>query len=162
MRVDVAHTPAALPAAALTGAVALVIDVLRASTTMVTALAHGCQALLPVAEVEEARRRARDLPGSLLAGERGGDPPAGFDLGNSPLEFTAERVAGRTIVFTTSNGTRALLAARPAAAIAVASFVNLGAAADWALAQRPRRRRRVRRRARRPLARGRDLCRPAG
>ena len=136
MRVDVAPTPAALPAAALTGAVALVIDVLRASTTMVTALAHGCQALLPVAEVEEARRRARELPGSLLAGERWGDPPAGFDLGNSPLEFTADRVAGRAIVFTTSNGTRALLAARPAAAIAVASFANLGAAADWAVAQR--------------------------
>jgi 2-phosphosulfolactate phosphatase len=134
--VDVALTPAALPAGTLAGATALVIDVLRASTTMVTALAHGCRAVLPVAEVEEARRRARELPGSLLAGERGGDPPAGFDLGNSPLEFTAERVGGRTIVFTTSNGTRALLAARPATAVAVAGFVNLAAAAGWAVGQR--------------------------
>jgi 2-phosphosulfolactate phosphatase len=134
--VDVALTPAALPAATLAGATALVIDVLRASTTMVTALAHGCRAVLPVAEVEEARRRAREVPGALLAGERGGDPPAGFDLGNSPLEFTSERVGGRTIVFTTSNGTRALLAARPAAAVAVAGFVNLAAAADWAVGQR--------------------------
>lgn len=133
---DVALTPAALPAATLAGATALVIDVLRASTTMVTALAHGCRAVLPVAEVEEARRRAREVPGALLAGERGGDPPAGFDLGNSPLEFTSERVGGRTIVFTTSNGTRALLAARPAAAVAVAGFVNLAAAADWAVGQR--------------------------
>jgi 2-phosphosulfolactate phosphatase len=131
--VDVALTPAALPPATLAGATALVVDVLRASTTMVTALAHGCRAVLPVAEVEEARRRARDLPGALLAGERGGDPPAGFDLGNSPLEFTSERVGGRSIVFTTSNGTRALLAARPAAAVAVAAFVNLTAVADWAL-----------------------------
>lgn len=135
MRVDVALTPAALPPAALAGATALVIDVLRASTTMVTALAHGCRELLPVAEVDEARRRARGLPGALLAGERGGDPPAGFDLGNSPLEFTPARVTARTIVFTTSNGTRALLAARPAAAVGVAGFVNLSAAADWALGQ---------------------------
>jgi 2-phosphosulfolactate phosphatase len=135
VRVDVAFTPAALQPAALAGATALVIDVLRASTTMVTAIAHGCLAMLPVAEVDEAHRRARGLPGALLAGERGGDPPEGFDLGNSPLEFTRERVAGRTIVFTTSNGTRALLAARPATAVGVAGFVNLAAAADWALAQ---------------------------
>lgn len=135
VRVDVAFTPAALPPAALAGATALVIDVLRASTTMVTAVAHGCLAMLPVAEVDEARRRARSLPGALLAGERGGDPPEGFDLGNSPLEFTRERVGGRTIVFTTSNGTRALLAARPATAVGVAGFVNLTAAADWALGQ---------------------------
>ncbi len=135
MRVDVAFTPAALPAATLAGATALVVDVLRASTTLVTALAHGCLGVLPVAEVEEARRRAGGLPGALLAGERGGDPPEGFDLGNSPLEFTPARVDGRLIVFTTSNGTRALLAARPATAVAVAAFVNLTAAADWALDQ---------------------------
>lgn len=135
MRVDVAFTPAALPPAELAGATALVIDVLRASTTIVTALAHGCLEVLPVAEVDEARRRARGLSGALLAGERGGDPPAGFDLGNSPLEFTRARVAARTIVFTTSNGTRALLAARPAVAVGVAGFVNLSAAADWALGQ---------------------------
>jgi 2-phosphosulfolactate phosphatase len=133
VRVDVAPTPAALAPATLAGATALVIDVLRASTTIVTALEHGCLALVPVAEVDEARRRVADFPGALLAGERGGDPPAGFDLGNSPLEFTRERVAGRTIVFTTSNGTRALLAARAAAAVGVAGFANLSAAAEWAL-----------------------------
>jgi 2-phosphosulfolactate phosphatase len=133
VRVDVAFTPASLRPAALAGVTALVIDVLRASTTMVTAVANGCVALLPVAEVAEARRRAQGLPGALLAGERGGDPPQGFDLGNSPLEFTRERVGGRTIVFTTSNGTRALLAARPAAAVGVAGFVNLSAAVEWAL-----------------------------
>ena len=87
MRVDVAFTPALLPPAALAGATALVIDVLRASTTMITALAHGCLAVVPVAEVEEARGRARDLPGALVAGERGGDAPAGFDLGNSPRSY---------------------------------------------------------------------------
>jgi 2-phosphosulfolactate phosphatase len=133
VRVDVALTPAALEPARLGDATALVVDVLRASTTMVTALAHGCRELLPVAEVAEARARARELAGTLLAGERGGDPPEGFHLGNSPLEFTAERVAGRAVVFTTSNGTRALLAARPAWAVGVAAFVNLAAATAWAL-----------------------------
>jgi 2-phosphosulfolactate phosphatase len=135
VRVDVARTPAAVAPAALAGTTALVIDVLRASTSMVTALANGCLALVPVAEVDEARRRAATLPGALLAGERGGDPPDGFDLGNSPLEFTRDRVGGRTLVFTTSNGTRALLAARAATAVGVASFANRTAAADWALGQ---------------------------
>jgi len=135
VRVDVVLTPAAAIPTALAGCTALVIDVLRASTTMVTALANGCRAVVPVAEVDEARRRVAAMPGALLAGERGGDPPEGFDLGNSPLEFTRERVGGRTIVFTTSNGTRALIAARPATAVGVAGFANLSAAAEWALGQ---------------------------
>jgi 2-phosphosulfolactate phosphatase len=135
VRVDVAFTPAAVTPAALAGASALVIDVLRASTSIITALANGCLAVVPVAEVEEARRQVAALPGALLAGERGGDPPAGFDLGNSPPEFTPERVGGRLLVFTTSNGTRALLAVRPATTIGVAGFVNLTAAAHWALGQ---------------------------
>jgi 2-phosphosulfolactate phosphatase len=135
VRLDVALTPAAVTSAGVAGTTALVVDVLRASTSVITALANGCQAVVPVAEVDEARRRAAALPGALLAGERGGDPPAGFDLGNSPLEYTRERVGGRTLVFTTSNGTRALLAARAAAAIGIAAFANLTAAADWALGQ---------------------------
>ena len=135
MRVDVALTPAAVVPGALAGATALVIDVLRASTSMITALANGCLALVPVAEVDEARRRVAGLAGALLAGERGGDPPEGFDLGNSPLEFTRPRVGGRTIVFTTSNGTRALLAVRAAPAVGVAGLVNLSAAVSWALGE---------------------------
>jgi 2-phosphosulfolactate phosphatase len=135
VRLEVALTPAAASPAALAGATALVVDVLRASTSLVTALAHGARAAMPVGEVEDARRLAAARAGALLAGERGGDPPAGFDLGNSPLEFTRERVGGRTLVFTTSNGTRALLAARRAAVVGIAGFVNLTAAADWACSQ---------------------------
>ena len=115
----------------------LMIDVLRASTTIIAALGNGCAAIVLVADADEARERARALgPGAVIAGERRGEPLAGFDLGNSPHEFTADRVRGRTVVLTTSNGTRALLAARSAAAVGVAALVNLGAAAGWALAQR--------------------------
>jgi len=134
VRVDVALTPVALAPAALAGASALVIDVLRASTSIITALSNECLGVVPVADAAEARRRAAATPGALLAGERRGEPLAGFDLGNSPLEFTRERVGRRLVFLTTSNGTGALLAVRAAAAVAVAAFVNLGAVAAWAAA----------------------------
>jgi 2-phosphosulfolactate phosphatase len=133
LRIDVVRTPGELATARLEGATALVIDVLRASTTIVTAFGNGAAAVIPVEGLDEARARKRALgPDALLAGERHGDPPEGFDLGNSPLEFTPERVRGRTIVMTTSNGTRALAGARDAGAVAVAALVNAGAAAAWA------------------------------
>lgn len=124
-------------AGTLDAATVLVIDVLRASTTIVAAVAAGCRALVPVRDAEEARRRAAAYAPApaLLAGERRGEPLEGFDLGNSPLEFCPERVGGRTVLLTTSNGTRALLAVRKAAAVGVAGFVNLEAAAGWANAQ---------------------------
>jgi 2-phosphosulfolactate phosphatase len=107
--------------------------VLRASTSIIAALTGGASAIVPVADVEEARRRAHAVPGDVLvAGERHGERIPGCDLGNSPLEFTTARVAGRTILLTTSNGTRALLAARRAAAIGIAALANAGAAARWA------------------------------
>ncbi|MBI4593910.1 MAG: 2-phosphosulfolactate phosphatase [Candidatus Rokubacteria bacterium] len=135
MRVDVVATADAAVPAGLRGATVLVVDVLRASTTIIAALRSGCAGIVPVGDPEAARHRASALPDGtvLLAGERRGEPIAGFDLGNSPLEFTAERVAGKTVILTTSNGTRALLAAGPAAQVGVAALVNLSAAAAWAL-----------------------------
>jgi 2-phosphosulfolactate phosphatase len=129
--IDVVATAEGVAAAGLRDATVLVVDVLRASTTIITALGNGCEAVVPVRDPDDARRRAgaRDV---LLAGERRGEPIPGFDLGNSPVEVTGERVRGKTVVFTTSNGTRALLAARGARAIGVAALVNLSAAADWA------------------------------
>ena len=135
MHVDVAPTAEAVCPAGLAERAVLIVDVLRASTTIVTALASGCLGVVPVCDAEEARRRLAVEPGALVAGERRGEPLAGFDLGNSPLEFTPARVGGRTVIFTTSNGTRALLAARAAAAVAVAALVNLTAAASWARGQ---------------------------
>jgi 2-phosphosulfolactate phosphatase len=135
MRLDVALTPDALDREALAASTVLVVDVLRASTTMITALGNGCAGIVPVADPDEALRRKRAAgDGALVAGERRGETVAGFDLGNSPLEFTRERVGGKLVIFTTSNGTRALLAARSATAVGVAALVNVTAAAAWALA----------------------------
>jgi len=107
-----------------------VIDVLRASTTMITALANGAVRVVPVADVDEARRIVADVePPGLLGGERGGVRLPGFDLGNSPLEYVPARVAGRTLVITTTNGTAALQASRGAREILVGALVNRSAVA---------------------------------
>lgn len=116
----------------LAGGVAVVMDVLRATTTIVTALSAGATAVIPCGEIDEARRIAADLPSgtAVLGGERGGVRIAGFDFGNSPFEYTREKLAGRTLVFTTTNGTRALIRARTARRVFVAGFVNLNAVLD--------------------------------
>ncbi len=136
MRVHVALTPADARGLALDGWAAIVVDVLRATTTVVAACAAGCARIIPVADPRHARERAAALPGDsvLLAGERGGEPIPGFDLGNSPLEFTPERVRGRTIILTTTNGTAAMLGAGAAGLAAVGAFTNASAVAGWAVA----------------------------
>src|SRR5215468_1142852 len=102
--------PQLAPPGELAGGVAVVIDVLRTTTTVIHALAAGCTAVRPCAEVEEARELADGMRAGrvLLAGERGGKPLPGFDLGNSPKEFTPKCCKGSTLVLTTTNGTRAL------------------------------------------------------
>lgn len=117
---------------ALRGGCAVVIDVLRATTTMVYALAAGCTTILPCVEVAEAQQRAGELRvgRGLLGGERGGVKLPDFDLGNSPLEYTPEVCRGNTLVFTTSNGTRALLRAAAAERVLVAAFVNFSAVCE--------------------------------
>jgi 2-phosphosulfolactate phosphatase len=136
MHVHVALSPAEFSGARLERRAALVVDVIRASTTVVAACASGCERILPARDRAAALRLAEELgPDVVLGGESGGDPIDGFDLGNSPLEYTAARVAGRTVVLTTTNGTPAMIAARRAGAGAVAAFTNLEAAARWAVAQ---------------------------
>jgi 2-phosphosulfolactate phosphatase len=137
MRVHVALTPADFAGLALEGRAAIVVDVLRATTTVVAAFAAGCHRMIPVADRDAALAAAAAFPGGevLLAGERGGRALAGFHLGNSPLEFVPERVAGRTVIFTTTNGTEAMLHAGRAGAAAAAALVNVDAAARWALEQ---------------------------
>ena len=132
MRVDVLWTPAEWPALDPQGRVAVVIDVLRSTSTIATALANGARAILPAASTEDALQIARSLgrDGVLLCGERRNLRIEGFDLGNSPAEFTRDVVAGRTLVMCTTNGTRAVLAPVGARAVYVMSFLNQGAVID--------------------------------
>jgi 2-phosphosulfolactate phosphatase len=124
--------PGEIAAGELQGRVAVVIDVLRATSTITEALANGARAVFPVPNIDEAVRLAQNIGREqvLLCGERRGLRIEGFDLGNSPAEFTAERVAGKSLVMTTTNGTPALLASASARRILIASFLNLGAVVD--------------------------------
>ncbi len=126
MRIDVAPTPRELREPDQDDAV-VVIDVYRASTTIVTAIAAGARQILPVTDVEQAVRLARPFGAgeAVLAGERECRRIEGFALGNSPREYTREAVGGRTVVFTTTNGTEALLAAGDAGLVLVGCFLNL-------------------------------------
>ena len=128
--IDVVLTPAALDPEAVKGRRVVVVDVLRASTTIVTALGAGARAIIPAIDTGEAGRLAATLDPdhSLLGGEREGVKVAGFGAGNSPAEYGPDAVAGKTVVLTTTNGTRALARAKPAARVAVGGFVNAAAA----------------------------------
>ncbi len=115
----------------------VVIDVLRASSVMVTALAHGASAFIPAASVKEALRLASEIPATrrLLGGERDTRIIPGFDLGNSPLDYTEEKVKDKTVILATSNGTKALNALHDARKILIGSFLNLEALAEKLTAQ---------------------------
>ncbi|HEY2838516.1 MAG TPA: 2-phosphosulfolactate phosphatase [Pirellulales bacterium] len=114
---------------ALAGQTVVVIDVLRATSVIATALASGATRVIPCLEVDEARRIASQFPAGqvLLGGERHGLPIEGFDLGNSPGDYTPERVGGKTLVFTTTNGTRAMRHCHQAGRVLLGAFVNLRA-----------------------------------
>jgi 2-phosphosulfolactate phosphatase len=146
---EVLFTPAdfeSLKQQELTDAVCVVFDVLRATSSMVTALANGARAIIPVEEISEAITLRQRNPKILLAGERNGlRIPASlsggvdFDLGNSPREFATARVRGRTIAMTTTNGTRALRACAGARLVLVCSFLNLKSTAAFIARRNPRR-----------------------
>jgi 2-phosphosulfolactate phosphatase len=128
----------------LSNATCVVFDVLRATSSMVTALANGAKAIIPVASIPEALGLRERDPAVLLAGERDGlrirrdlTGSIDFDLGNSPREFTRETVLDRTIVMTTTNGTRALRAALKSKAILVSSLLNLSATREHLLKNLP-------------------------
>jgi 2-phosphosulfolactate phosphatase len=112
----------------LAGKTAVVVDVLRATTTVIHALAAGATDVIPCLEVEQAQRIAPEVGAlAILGGERGGKAIPGFDLGNSPAEYTRQKVRGKTIVFTTTNGTRALLQCKSASRVLLGAFVNFSA-----------------------------------
>jgi 2-phosphosulfolactate phosphatase len=136
LSLDVAVTPS-LIATCAPATIAVVIDVLRATTTIVTALENGATGIVPVRETDEAiavmRRIGRERV--LLGGERGAETIAGFDLGNSPAAYAADVVAGKTLAFTTTNGTRALVeAARSVPVVLCGALINRDAVARALLA----------------------------
>jgi 2-phosphosulfolactate phosphatase len=126
MKLEVFLSPRELVPGDIQGRVVAVIDVLRASTTVAVALANGARTVVPVEDVDEAITRAKQFdPGQVLtAGERKMLPIAGFDMGNSPLDFSESKVSGCTVIITTTNGTRALMGLSGARDIVVASYVN--------------------------------------
>jgi 2-phosphosulfolactate phosphatase len=129
---EIYHSPAQwrkLSAEQLSGSSCVVIDVIRATSTIVTALANGARKVQPVAGVDEAFALKEKNLKALLAGERGGKALPGFNLGNSPDDFTAERVKGQHIILTTTNGTQALAACVGAKVVFTASLLNLEAVA---------------------------------
>lgn len=136
-KVNVYRLPKLVDPEALSDGTVVVIDVLRASTTIIYALQAGAKAVVPCGEIDEAHAiAARFLPNEkILGGERGGLPIDGFDLGNSPEEFTPDVVRGKTVVFTTTNGTRALLQAKKAKQIYLGAFVNASAVVQKLLHQ---------------------------
>lgn len=132
-RLTVHVLPSLFEPADLEGGIAVVIDVLRATTTIAYGLGNGVRSILPCESIEEAiscRDETASTDVLLLGGERGGEPISGFDLGNSPSEWSREAVADRDIAFTTTNGTRALLHSVRADLIITGAFANLQAVVE--------------------------------
>jgi 2-phosphosulfolactate phosphatase len=117
-------------------AIAIVVDALRASTTLAALLDQGVESVQIIARVEDARRLAEQAPDALLVGERGGERLPGFHLGNSPLEVLASpRLDGRSAIFTSSNGAQRLTACHDADRILVGTVANANTVAEWARRQ---------------------------
>jgi 2-phosphosulfolactate phosphatase len=129
VRIDVFFGPAGLTASDTAGRIVVVIDVLRASTSIATALANGARAIIPLENTDEVVMRAKAFDRSevKLAGERQMRPIPGFDLGNSPLEFTRETIEGKTVLFSTTNGTAAIAALQGSRDVVIGSYVNFSA-----------------------------------
>ncbi len=136
VRIDVALVPQEIEGKNLEHVTAIVIDVLRASTCIANAIANGCDGVIPTVSVEEAmdisRAYARD--DYLLCGERKNEKIDGFDLGNSPLEYISDRVQGKKLIMTTTNGTRAIRTAKTAPCVIIGGFWNISACCKPALA----------------------------
>lgn len=135
MRLDVLLSPREFPVRPHPELYAVVVDVIRATTSIVAAFQHGCRSILPVASPEEARNALTAAPSAILAGEQGGQRIPGFTLGNSPREFRRDMVAGRDMILTTSNGTKTLRAVGAGRTVAIGAFLNRAAAGAWLVAR---------------------------
>ncbi|MHA4893370.1 2-phosphosulfolactate phosphatase [Pedobacter sp. PWIIR3] len=133
-RLEVCLTPALLDLYEIEESIVVVIDILRATSSIVYGISNGADAIIPVAQVEDCLQYASQ--GYLLAAERNGEVVAGYDFGNSPFSYTQEKVGGKTVVLTTTNGTKALhLANARAHQVVLGSFLNLDFLCEWLTAQ---------------------------
>ena len=129
MKIDLYIAPQLVDEMGLRDRTVVVIDVLRASTTLVTALRNGARQIIPATTVESAVKISGNLFGDvfLLGGERNGRSIEGFNLGNSPAEYSEERVGGKSVIFSSSNGTPAIMKGRFARELLLCAFVNVSA-----------------------------------
>jgi len=128
---NVCLSPALIPLFEVDDYLVVVIDIFRATSSICYGIENGAEAIIPVSEIEECVAYQEKHPDYLLAAERDGKVVSGFDFGNSPFSYTKEKVAGKTVVLTTTNGTHALHLSRSAKKIIIGSFLNLTAVCDW-------------------------------
>ena len=138
MKLFVYHTPELTPTDSQPDC-AIAVDVLRATTTMATALNAGAEAVQVFSDMEKLMQVSEEWPAEkrLRAGERGGSKVAGCDLGNSPLDCTPERMQGRRLFISTTNGTRALQRVQDASVVLAAAFINRQAVVNYLISQKP-------------------------
>ncbi|RYD80658.1 MAG: 2-phosphosulfolactate phosphatase [Sphingobacteriales bacterium] len=133
-KIEVCLTPALIDLYDIEQSIVVVIDILRATSSITYGIENGAEAIIPVANVEDCLTYADR--GYLLAAERNGEVVEGYDFGNSPFSYTAEKVTGKTVVLTTTNGTKALhLANKRAFQVVIGSFLNLDSLCDYLSAQ---------------------------
>jgi len=133
MKINVVLSPTNVDELHFSGKVTVVVDVLRATTSIITALINGAKEIVPVSSVEFAMKASSNMFGgqTLICGERNAKKIDGFNLGNSPLEFTNDVIGGKSLVFFTTNGTKAIVKAKYSDEVIIASFLNLSAVAKY-------------------------------
>lgn len=136
MRIDVAFLPESGMKGSIADTVCIVLDIFRATSSIITAISNGCRTVVPVSSIEDAYRMAEQLEAPLFAGERQSIRIEGFHFGNSPFEFSADKVRDKTIVMTTTNGTIAIKAAERAFLTLLGSFINARAVCQAASRQK--------------------------
>lgn len=130
-QLNVCLTPVLIPLYNVEDHIVVIIDIFRATSSICYGIENGAKAIIPVSEVAECEAYREQNSGYLLAAERDGKVVEGFDFGNSPFSYTKEKVAGKTVVLTTTNGTHALHVSRKAKRIVIGSFLNLTALCNW-------------------------------
>lgn len=130
-KLEVCLTPALISLYDVEEYIVVIVDIFRATSSICYGIENGAEAIIPVSEVEACSAYREKGLGYLLAAERNGEVVTGFDFGNSPFSYTKEKVAGKTVVLTTTNGTQALHVSRAAKKVVIGSFLNLTALCNW-------------------------------